>query len=308
MSEDVVSGRFTELASSVSGSMPANLGDFAIKYLDAFNTGFHYAFYTAVVAMVISLVVFIASKKILPDPKDKVQAGHGMSKEEIRQDAKEIKQRILALMAVFGVVIFFWFSFHQNGLTLTMFAKDYTLLGGIFPSVESFQSINPFLVVFLTPVIIFIFGALAKKGKEPSTPRKIGIGMGIAALAFIVMAIGSIGLPMLKEVTAMGGLPDAQKMTPWLLFGVYFILTVAELFISPLGLSFVSKVAPIHLQGLMQGGWLTATAIGNFSLFLGAMMYESISISVTWSVFIVVCLLSMIAMFTMVSWLERVSK
>ncbi len=308
MAEDVVSGRFTDLATSVSGNMPANLGDFATKYLDAFNTGFHYAFYTAVVAMLISLVVFIASKKILPDPKDKVKAGHGMSKEEIKQDAKEIKQRILALMAVFGVVIFFWFSFHQNGLTLTMFAKDYTLLGGIFPSVESFQSINPFLVVFLTPVIIFIFGALAKKGKEPSTPRKIGIGMGIAAFAFIIMALGSIGLPMLKDVTAMGGLPDAQKMTPWLLFGVYFILTVAELFISPLGLSFVSKVAPVHLQGLMQGGWLTATAIGNFSLFLGAMMYESISISVTWTVFIVVCLMSMIAMFTMVSWLERVSK
>jgi POT family proton-dependent oligopeptide transporter len=308
MAEDVVSGRFTELATSVSGNMPANLGDFATKYLDAFNTGFHYAFYTAVVAMLISLVVFIASKKILPDPKDKVKAGHGMSKEEIRQDAKEIKQRILALMAVFGVVIFFWFSFHQNGLTLTMFAKDYTLLGGIFPSVESFQSINPFLVVFLTPVIILIFGALAKKGKEPSTPRKIGIGMGIAASAFILMAVGSIGLPMLKDVTAMGGLPDAQKMTPWFLFGVYFILTVAELFISPLGLSFVSKVAPIHLQGLMQGGWLSATAIGNFSLFLGAMMYESISISVTWTVFVVVCLLSMIAMFTMVSWLERISK
>lgn len=308
MSEEVVSGRFTELATSVSGNMPANLGDFATKYLDAFNTGFHYAFYTAVVAMIISLVVFIASKKILPDPKDKVKAGHGMSKEEIKQDAKEIKQRILALMAVFGVVIFFWFSFHQNGLTLTMFAKDYTLLGGIFPSVESFQSINPFLVVFLTPVIILIFGALAKKGKEPSTPRKIGIGMGIAALAFIVMAVGSIGLPMLKDVTAMGGLPDAEKMTPWFLFGVYFILTVAELFISPLGLSFVSKVAPVHLQGLMQGGWLSATAIGNFSLFLGAMMYESISISVTWTVFVAVCFLSMIAMFAMVSWLERVSK
>jgi proton-dependent oligopeptide transporter, POT family len=308
MSEEVVSGRFTELATSVSGNMPANLGDFATKYLDAFNTGFHYAFYTAVAAMIISLVVFVASKKILPDPKDKVKAGHGMSKEEIRQDAKEIKQRILALMAVFGVVIFFWFSFHQNGLTLTMFAKDYTLLGGIFPSVESFQAINPFLVVFLTPVIIFIFGALAKKGKEPSTPRKIGIGMGIAALAFIVMALGSIGLPMLKDVTAMGGLPDAAKMTPWFLFSVYFILTVAELFISPLGLSFVSKVAPVHLQGLMQGGWLSATAIGNFSLFLGAMMYESISISVTWTVFVAVCFLSMIAMFAMVSWLERVSK
>lgn len=309
MTEDVVNGRFSELATTVSnGSMPADLAGFSTSYLDAFNTGFHYAFLTAVVAMAISLVIFLASKKILPNPQKKAVAGSGMTKEEIRQDAKEIKQRILALFAVFGVVIFFWFSFHQNGLTLTMFAKDYTLLGGLFPSVESFQSVNPFLVVFLTPVIIWIFSALARRGKEPSTPKKIAIGMGIAALAFVVMAAGSIGLPLLKEVTAMGGLPDAQKMTPWLLFGVYFILTVAELFISPLGLSFVSKVAPAHLQGLMQGGWLTATAVGNFSLFLGAMMYESISISVTWTVFVVVCLLSMTAMFAMVKWLERVAK
>lgn len=312
MSPDVVSGRFTELATSVSGGvMPQDLGEFSTLYLNAFNTGFHYAFLTAVVAMVVSLVIFLASKKILPNPQKKAAAGANTTtytKEEIRQDAKEIKQRILALFAVFGIVIFFWFSFHQNGLTLTMFAKDYTLLGGLFPSVESFQSINPFLVVFLTPVIIWIFAAMARRGKEPSTPRKIGIGMGIAALAFVVMAIGSIGLPLFKDVTAMGGLPDVQKMTPWLLFGVYFILTVAELFISPLGLSFVSKVAPVHLQGLMQGGWLTATAVGNFSLFLGAMMYESISISVTWWVFVVVCLVSMIAMFAMVKWLERVAK
>jgi POT family proton-dependent oligopeptide transporter len=189
-----------------------------------------------------------------------------------------------------------------------MFAKDYTLLGGIFPSVEIFQSINPFLVVFLTPLVIVLFSSLAKKGKEPSTPKKIAIGMGIAAFAFIIMALGSLGLPLYKDVVAMGGLPDAQRLTPWLLFGVYFTLTVAELFISPLGLSFVSKVAPAHMQGLMQGGWLTATAIGNFSLFLGAMMYENISISVTWSVFVIVCLVSMGAMFAMVKWLERVSK
>ncbi|MDD2412963.1 MAG: MFS transporter, partial [Bacteroidales bacterium] len=157
-------------------------------------------------------------------------------------------------------------------------------------------------------VIMWIFGRLNKKGKEPSTPKKIGIGMGIAALGFVLMTIGSIGLPKLAEVTAMGGLPDADRVTPWLLFGTYFILTVAELFISPLGLSFVSKVAPVHLQGLMQGAWLGATAIGNFSLFMGAMMYESISISVTWSVFVVVCTLSMVAMFSMVKWLERVAK
>ncbi|KAF0129941.1 MAG: proton-dependent oligopeptide transporter POT family [Bacteroidetes bacterium] len=307
MSDEVVNGRFTELAAHVSKDVvPANLSDFAANYLDAFNTGFHYAFLTAVVAMLISLAIFLLTKRTLPDPNTKARPI--VSKEEAMQDAKEIKQRILALFAVFGVVIFFWFSFHQNGLTLTMFAKDYTLLGGIFPSVEIFQSINPFLVVFLTPLVIAIFSFLAKKGIEPSTPKKIAIGMGIAALAFVVMALGSLSVPLFKDVQEMGGLPDAQRITPWLLFFVYFILTVAELFISPLGLSFVSKVAPAHLQGLMQGGWLTATAVGNGSLFLGAMMYESISISVTWTAFIVVCLLSMIAMFAMVKWLERVAK
>ena len=149
---------------------------------------------------------------------------------------------------------------------------------------------------------------LAKRGKEPSTPKKIGIGMGIAAVAFLLMVVGSIGLPTLKEVQEQGTLSDAQRVTPWLLFATYFILTVAELFISPLGLSFVSKVSPVHLQGLMQGCWLGATAIGNFSLFFGAMMYERISISLTWSVFVLVCLLSMVAMFSMVKWLERVAK
>jgi POT family proton-dependent oligopeptide transporter len=189
-----------------------------------------------------------------------------------------------------------------------MFAKDYTLLGGIFGSAEIFQSVNPFLVVFLTPVVIFIFSFLEKKGIVPSTPKKIGIGMGIAALAFIVMALGSIGLPVLSELEAQGGLDASLKVTPWLLFATYFILTVAELFISPLGISFVSKVAPAHMQGLMQGGWLTATAVGNFSLFLGAMMYDNISISITWSVFALVCLLSMLVMLAMVKWLERVAK
>lgn len=308
MAQEVVDGRFTELAAHVSnGIAPASLADFSHAYLNAFNTGFHYAFLTAVVAMFISLAIFLTTKKILPNPTAHVKR-EKVTKEEVMQDAKEIKQRILALFAVFGVVIFFWFSFHQNGLTLTMFAKDYTLLGGLFPSVEIFQSINPILVVTLTPIIIALFSYLARRGKEPSTPRKIAIGMGIAATAFIVMAVGSLGLPNLNAVKEMGGLPDAQRVTPWLLFSVYFILTVAELFISPLGLSFVSKVAPAHMQGAMQGGWLAATAVGNLSLFLGAMMYESISISVTWSVFVVVCLISMIAMLAMVKWLERVAK
>lgn len=309
MAPEVVGGRFTELATKVSeGTVPADLSQFATNYLNAFNTGFHYAYLTAVVAMVISLIVFIASKRYLPNPAPKVASTTKVSAEEIKQDAHEIKQRIYALLAVFGIVIFFWFSFHQNGLTLTMFAKDYTLLGGIFSSAEIFQSINPFLVVFLTPLVILVFSSMAKKGKEPSTPKKIAIGMGIAASAFVLMAVASVGLPLLNDVKAMGGLPDVDRVTPWFLFATYFILTVAELFISPLGLSFVSKVAPTHMQGLMQGGWLTATAVGNFSLFLGAMMYANISIAVTWTVFVAVCLASMLVMLGMVKWLEKVAK
>lgn len=300
---------FQELATKVSeGAVQTDLTAFAHNYLDAFNTGFHYAFSAAIVAMLISLAIFLISKKSLPDPSKKATAKQTITNEEVKQSAQEIKQRILALFAVFGVVIFFWFSFHQNGLTLTMFAKDYTLLriGDLELSAEIFQSINPFVVVFLTPVVMWIFGAMAKRGKEPSTPKKIAIGMAIAALAYVVMAVASIGLPNYSAIS--GSLPDAERVTPWVLFAVYFILTVAELFISPLGLAFVSKVAPAHLQGLMQGCWLGATAVGNGALFLGAIMYEQSSLLITWGVFASVCFISMGVMFCMVKWLERVAK
>ena len=207
-------------------------------------------------------------------------------------------------------------AFHQNGYSLTYFARDYVDLSVInidlgftqIKGAEIFQSVNPFFVVTLTPLIMWLFAFLKGRGREVSTPMKIAIGMGIAASAFVIMAVGSIGLPLLKDVTLQGGLTDAARVTPWLLFATYFILTVAELFISPLGLSFVSKVAPSHMQGLMQGGWLAATAVGNFSLFLGAMMYENISISITWTVFVTVCVLSMLVMLGMVKWLERIAK
>ena len=261
-------------------------------------------------AAVFSLVVFLANKKKLPDPKVAAASRTTPSKAEIQQDAREIKQRLYALFAVFAIVIFFWFSFHQNGLTLTLFAQDYTRLEifGMPITAEIFQSANPFCVVFLTPVIIAVFAWLRNRGKEPSTPMKIAIGMGIAAFAYVLMVFGSLGLPKLAEVQAQGGLSFAERVTPWLLVATYLILTIAELFISPLGLSFVSKVAPQKLQGLMQGCWLGATALGNGLLFIGPILYKRISISATWSIFVIVCAISMFAMLAMVKWLERVTK
>ena len=304
--------RLQGLASEVGFT---DLTAFTSGYLNVFTTGFHYAFGVAIFAMLISLVIYLANKNRFPDPAAKVAHKDGDTVVE-EMDIKEVKQRLYALFAVFAVVIFFWFSFHQNGLTLTYFAKDYTDLSQIkinlgfatLQGAEIFQSINPFFVVFLTFIIVGFFGWLRAKGKEPSTPRKIAIGMGIAALAYVVMAVGSIGLPHKAEIDAMGGLPEAARVTPWLLIGTYFILTVAELFISPLGISFVSKVAPPKLQGIMQGAWLGATAIGNSLLFIGAIFYTNMSMTTTWMLFVVACLISMFTMLAMIKWLERVAK
>ena len=292
-----------------------DLTAFANQYLNVFTTGFHYAFAVAIFAMLISLVIYLVNKNRFPDPANKKAVSEN-GEAVVEMDIKEVKQRLYALFAVFAVVIFFWFSFHQNGLTLTYFAKDYTDLSQIkinlgfstLQGVEIFQSINPFFVVFLTPIIVGFFGWLRAKGKEPSTPRKIVIGMGIAALAYAVMALGSMGLPLKSEVDAMGGLTNEARVTPWLLIGTYFILTVAELFISPLGISFVSKVAPPKYQGIMQGAWLGATAVGNSLLFIGAIFYTTFSMTTTWVLFVVACLISMFTMLAMVKWLEKIAK
>lgn len=310
-----------------------DMNAFATDYLNVFTTGFHYAFGCAIVAMLISVVIFVLSKKQFPGEESvAAKVATSATNKEIQMGVDEIRQRLYALFAVFGVVIFFWFSFHQNGLTLTSFAKEFTDLGGIrvdlgftvIEGAEIFQSINPLCVVLLTPIVMGFFGWLNARGKEPSTPKKIAIGMGIAASAYLLMAVGSYAaeLPLWtslfekatdpnsgKEVVnVLQILPETARVTPFLLIGTYIILTIAELCISPLGISFVSKVAPPHLQGVMQGCWLGATAIGNQLLFIGAILYEHIPLWMTWSVFVVVCLISMSIMLFMLKWLERIAK
>lgn len=306
--------KMTVLAQEMNFS--GTLDQFANEYLSVFTTGFHYAFAIAIVAMIISIIVFSMYKNRFPDPAKKAAAeAKGEIPKVVEMPIAEVRQRIYALLAVFAVVIFFWFSFHQNGLTLTFFAKDYTDLSSLnfnlgfttLKGAELFQSINPFFVVFLTPVVMALFAWLRAKGKEPSTAKKIAIGMGIAASAYLIMSIGSEGLPLKSEVDAMGGLSNAERVTPLLLVATYFVLTVAELFISPLGISFVSKVAPPQYQGLMQGMWLLATGLGNQLLFIGAIFYNSIPLSYTWLIFVGACLVSMFIMLFMLKWLERVS-
>ena len=130
-----------------------------------------------------------------------------------------------------------------------------------------------------------------------------------SAYRFLSSLFFSLALP---DKAALAGMKADEMqsilVTPWVMVGLYFILTVAELFISPLGLAFVSKVAPPHMQGLMQGFWLAATAVGNALLFVGGWLYLHTPMWATWFVFVAACGLSMLVMLSMVRWLERVTR
>ncbi|MDR3227777.1 MAG: peptide MFS transporter [Prevotellaceae bacterium] len=279
---------------------------------------------------------------------------------------KEERPRINALCIVFFVVIFFWMSFHQNGLTLTLFARDYTVkevgeftflffnlksilcviatIGGavlalsskntkrrivgtvlvlIFGALsyyltttygeknpispETFQSFNPLFIVALTPLVMGLFTYLGKRDKDPSTPRKIGLGMIIAAIGFIIVLVASLNL-VSPHLLGGAATPDSSRVYPYWLMSSYLVLTIAELCLSPMGLSFVSKVAPSRFQGLMQGGWLLATAVGNKFLFVGSLMWGRIDLYLLWGIFVICCLLSAAFIFLIIKRLEKATK
>ena len=280
---------------------------------------------------------------------------------------KEEMSRIVALILVFVVVIFFWMSFHQNGLTLTLFARDYSaksvnpftylffnvisllavcgsvagavlivketistkvrIFGGMLfviafivayfkfvhagtmnaISPEIFQSFNPLFVVALTFPVMGFFAWLNKKNIEPSVPKKIGFGMIIAAVGFIILLVSSLNLPS-PHLLKGSPVPDSDRVSSYWLISIYLVLTVAELFLSPMGLSFVSKVAPSRFQGLMQGGWLLATAVGNKLLFIGTLLWDKVQLWQLWLVFIICCLTSAAFIFSILKRLEKEGK
>ena len=153
-----------------------------------------------------------------------------------------------------------------------------------------------------------IFGSLAKKGKEPSAPRKIAYGMLVAAVAFGFMAFASIGLNTPAFQETVRGTAQETLVSPYWLITVYLILTFGELLLSPMGISFVSKVAPPKYKGMMMGMWFVATALGNFLVQVGGHLWGNIPLWVVWAVFLGVCVISAIFMFSMMKKLEDATK
>ena len=181
--------------------------------------------------------------------------------------------------------------------------------GEVSVSAPIFQQFNPFYVVALTPVSMAIFSALAAKGKEPSAPRKIAYGMLVAAVAFVAMLLASRGLNTPNEQAALAEQGTLGPLvSPYWLISTYLILTFGELLLSPMGISFVSKVAPPKYKGLMMGGWFVSTAIGNKLVAVGGYLWGDLPLWVVWTAFIVLCLISAGFMFALMKRLEQVAK
>ena len=334
-------------------------------FMENFGTtlaqGYNAAFGVASAGMVISLIIFQIFKKYYKDADYQSKNETNNEKDIVLTKSQE-RERVIALLTIFGIVIFFWMAFHQNGAALSLFARDYThpivgkftfllfdviglhallaiILGGsvllkktstsksklisgsfvlagililiykinFLPaegtiSPEQFQAFNPMFIVLMTPVIVGMFAWMNKKGKEPSSPAKIGIGMLITALAYVIMIVASLGL---APVHSLNGAGSAITVSPFFLISTYFTLTIAELHLSPMGLSFVSKVAPPRMKGLLMGGWFGATAIGNYLAGFVGRYYQEWEL---WQFFLILIVCASLAAFMVLLTLKKLKK
>ena len=323
---------------------------------------YHFAFAVACVSVIVSMLIYFLGKPTYKQVLEVDKKGKEGGEEKVEEmSPAETKERIVCLCLVFAVVIFFWMAFHQNGLTLTWFADEFTareatgvtgmefnvinlvwcifmvygivgLLtgknstkgkiinaalivipaailvytyiqhGGDVVSIDApiFQQFNPCFVVALTPISIALFGWLGRKGKEPKAPVKIGLGMLVAAFAYFIMTMFSMGLPATDHPN------HVADVTPNLLVGTYLILTFAELLLSPIGISFVSKVAPPKYKGMIMGGWFVATALGNKLVSIPGHMWDK-PLPVVWGTLMVICLVAALFIFSIIKKLNKVS-
>ena len=347
----------------MQGGAGMSLTEFSRYYIENLSASYNLGFAVACVSLIFSIAIYFSCRSWFKhaDVNAKQAKQSPAAAPVVELSPKQTKDRIVALVMVFAVVIFFWMAFHQNGSSLTYFARDYTtstvegplklgfniwilaliavsvytlvsvfqsetakgkaisaavtlgLWGGAYalynnmPAVldilpSDFQQFNAFFVVALTPLSMALFGALARKGKEPSAPRKIGLGMFIAGLGYLVMLLASNGQPAPSE---LNGTVSPDPVLPRHLIGTYLVLTFAELLLSPMGISFVSKVAPPKYKGLMMGLWFAATAVGNYLSSIPSMLWEKVPLWLNWTVLMGLCFIAAVIMFAMLKKIEE---
>lgn len=355
--------RLSGLAQSMQGA-DVNLADFCPFYIEQLSKSYNLGFAVACVSLIVSMLIYFSCRSWFKhaDVNAKQKAATTQNYEELTP--AQTRSRVIALCLVFAVVIFFWMAFHQNGQSLTWFARDYTqsfatgwtrigfniwalaliavsvyTLFGAFQSEtkkgkticgvvtaalwgcaywiytglanpldiqpQEFQQFNPFFVVALTPVSMALFGALAAKGKEPSAPKKIGLGMFVAACGYLIMILASLGQ---ASPAALNGTVSSDPVVPTYLMSTYLVLTFAELLLSPMGISFVSKVAPPKLKGLMMGLWFASTAVGNYLSSIPGLLWKRVPLEVNWIILMALCVIAGVVMFSMLKKLEAATE
>jgi len=214
--------------------------------------GWHYGFTVAGVGMTIALLIYVRALPILPPDEFQRVKTIGERKALSRNEWRDI----LALIALFVPTTLFWATYEQQGNTIVLWADDHTdryvnllLWRGEIP-ITWFQAFNPFLILAFTPLVLALWSRQAKRGNEPSTVRKMSLGCFGVALANLIMA-GAAWRAAGDEASWL-----------WLL-GYFVVLTVGELYLSPIGLSLVSKVAPARMVSMLMGFWLATSFAGN---------------------------------------------
>lgn len=233
---------------------PLTCGIFEGDYLNPMR--FKWAFLCACIAMLApTLIFYLLKNKYLMDyegnaigTKPKLQ-----EKTERQQLTRKEKQHIVVIFIIAAFVIFFWAAYEQAGVSLTYFADQQTdrhIFGWEMPT-SYFQSFPAIFVVLLAPFMNLVWEVLRRFGHEPSSVMKQAIGLAFLSIGYMLIAFG---------VKDLG--PNVKVSMLWLT-GLYFIHTLGELSLSPIGLSLVSKLSPKHLASLMMGIWFMSTAVSN---------------------------------------------
>ncbi|MEA2993812.1 MAG: proton-dependent oligopeptide transporter, family [Alphaproteobacteria bacterium] len=218
------------------------------------TAGWHYGFGAAGVGMLIGLGIYLyASPALPPDELAKTKASHG----EKRPLTGDERRGVMALLILFVPTTFFWATYEQQGNTIALWADDFTdrsinllLWQGEIPTTW-FQAFNPFMIFAFTPLVVALWARQARRGTEPSTVTK--------------MALGCFGVTLANIIMAIAAWKAGSGQASWLWLLAYFVvITLGELYLSPIGLSLVSKLAPAGILSMMMGLWLASSFTGNF--------------------------------------------
>jgi POT family proton-dependent oligopeptide transporter len=226
--------------------------------------GWHYGFGAAGVGMVTGLAVYLWGQRYLA--KDQLTRARDAHKEKVPLTAKE-KKAILGLVVLCALNIIFWGVYEQQGNTMQLFADQNTdwHIGSVLLPSTWFQSVNPMFIFLLTPFLNMYWGWQSRRRKEPSSVSKMAIGCLFLGVSF---------LPLIFVTSGLG--PDQRISFMWLVGGT-LIYTIGELYLSPIGLSLVTKVAPARLVSMLMGMWFFSSFFGNYlSGYLGT-YYEKMS-------------------------------